>query len=163
MKRQIVIGNVEACAEPWAVHGKAWIRHRLRELESSSPETAPRSRLRTRQPNRVLGETSHPGEGKSRVRHSKKPYGWEPPVTALQDFIDALLTRAQGERSPTAATKPVPDGADRRTERQRHSEVRHVRLDKLELGREHPLDRRLGAPARPDRAPVEGMAFPPVL
>src|SRR4029450_10786750 len=49
------------------------------------------------------------------------------------------------------------------TERQRRSEVRHVRLDKLELRREHPLDRRPGAPARPDRAPVEGMAFPPVL
>jgi hypothetical protein len=40
---------------------------------------------------------------------------------------------------------------------ERRNEVRHICLDKLELRGEHPLDRRLGAPARSDRAPVEGV------
>src|SRR5262245_24418394 len=67
-------------------------------------------------------------------------------VRAARRLADAVLAAGRGRtRSDRGSiippdrrllrTKPVADAADRRTERQRRSEVGHVRLDQLELKR----------------------------
>src|SRR5262245_17018477 len=71
----------------------------------------------------------------------------------------------QWSRLDAASTsaKPVADPSHTRAERQRRREVGNLRLAELQLGRKHPLDRRLRSAPRAYGPPVEGVPLPPVL